>query len=413
MKPKIHITNNAKSGLDSDKQYKWLHLWAGKEVPPTRGGSFNHLIDDILKLNSDHVLICQYSPESHELSASHQTSIIYVEFKPKVSFKSKMKHRLTGAHIINYEDFLKKSFEIIGQIKCDNIMVWGTPLYLSRLRAAFPEKTIAYNQRYFQHAYDIANQYDYCDILLTQTIGTSKLAFEMNYAVTPLNLTIPNGVELNIFTPSSKEQKIKFKTEVGIDESKFVVLWPSKLHPYRGTSYLLNWIEYFKIKNPKIHFLIVGEWTASNLNGNSKKLDSYLKQSESVTWINNLARTDMPNIYKCADISLMPGVLREGMSMSAQESLSSGLPIIATQRGTYPELIKTDYNGILCNPENLFNEGVSGIEKLFSNAELLKKMSLNAREYAVKRLSREKALNNFGFFFNGEYSKIDNDLSIS
>ena len=54
MKPKIHTTNTAKSSLDSDKQYKWIHLWAGKEVPPTRAGSFNHLIYDILKLNSDH-----------------------------------------------------------------------------------------------------------------------------------------------------------------------------------------------------------------------------------------------------------------------------------------------------------------------------------------------------------------------
>ena len=97
--------------------------------------------------------------------------------------------------------------------------------------------------------------------------------------------------------------------------------------------------------------------------------------------------------------------------MSAQESLSSGLPIIATRRGIYPEIITTDYNGILCNSENLFKEGIASIEKLFSNQELLQKMSKNSREYATKRLSRNNCLNNFKHFFNEEYSKIDNDLS--
>ena len=91
----------------SDKKYKWVHLWTGKEVPPTSGGSFNHLINDILKQNLDHLLICQYSAESYRLAESSKASIIYVEFKSKVTFKSRMKHRLTGAHPINYEDFLK------------------------------------------------------------------------------------------------------------------------------------------------------------------------------------------------------------------------------------------------------------------------------------------------------------------
>ena len=412
MKHKIYTTPAAQTVLNSDKKYKWVHLWTGKEVPPTSGGSFNHLINDILKQNLDHLLICQYSAESYRLAESSKASIIYVEFKSKVTFKSRMKHRLTGAHPINYEDFLKKSFDVIEKIKCDNIMIWGTPLYLSKLRAAFPKKTIVYNQRYFEHAYDIANQYDYCDILLTNTIGASKLAFDMNYSVTPLILTIPNGVEIDTFTPVNRDEKNELKTSLGIEPNKFVNVFPSKLHPYRGISYLLNWIKYFEKENPKIHFLVVGDWATKTLKGIYKELDPYLHKTELVTWIKSIPRRDIPIIYKSADVSLMPGVLRDGMSMSAIESLSSGLPVIATQRGSYSEIIKPDYNGILCKPENLFIEGICSIEKLFSNPELLRAMSLNAREYAIKRLSRQKLLANYKFFFKGEYTKIDNDLSL-
>ena len=412
MKPKSYLTNSAQTGIDSNKKYKWAHLYAGAPVPPTKGGSFNFLIDDLIKGNQDHILISRFYKESFDNSKLSDRSIAYIEYEPKIKLKSKVKHLLTGLPQINFDDFLIEGFKIIEKIDCDNILVWGTPIYLNKLRARFPNKTIAYAQRFFQHSYEISNQYDYCNILLTQTYETTKLAFETNYALTPMIVTIPNGVELDMFAPSNAEEKIKFKTDFGIDPNDFVVLWPSKLHPNKGTSYLLNWIKYFEEKNPKIHFLVAGEWAISNLNGNTKKLDSYLKKGKSVTWIKKLARTDMPNIYKSADVSLMPGVLREGMSMSTQESLSSGLPVIATKRGTYPEIITTDYNGILCNPENLFTEGISSIEKLFSNTELLQKMSENARGYSVKRLSRERCLNNFKHFFNEEYSKIDNDLSI-
>ena len=412
MKPKVYLTNSSQKNISSNTKYKWVHLYAGAPVPPIQGGSFNHLINDILKDNEDHLLISRYYKESYEISKSSNTSIAYVDYKPKVKLKSKIKRLLTGLPQINFDDFLMNSFKIIERIDCSNILVWGTPIYLNKLRAYFPTKTIAYAQRFFQHAYDISNQYDYCDILLTQTQETSRLAFEMNYAVTPLILTIPNGVELDIFTPSSTEEKIKFKTDLGIDPDNFVVLWPSKLHPNKGTSYLLNWIKYFENKNHKIHFLVSGDWANNKLRGSSKKLNAYLNESQCVTWIKNNPRADMPKIYKSADVSLMPGVLREGMSMSAQESLSCGLPIIATNRGTYPEIIKTNYNGILCKPENLFVEGISSIEKMFSNPELLLEMSLNARDYSIKRLSRERCLNNFKHFFNEEYSNIDNDLSL-
>ena len=234
----------------------------------------------------------------------------------------------------------------------------------------------------------------------------------MNYSVTPLILTIPNGVEIDTFTPINRDEKNELKTSLGIEPNKFVIVSPAKLHPYRGISYLLNWIKYFEKENPKIHFLVMGDWTTKNLKGIYKELDAYLHKTELVTWIKNIPKRDMPIIYQSADVSLMPGVLRDGMSMSAQESLSSGLPVIATQRGAYPEIIKTDYNGILCNPENLFIEGICSIEKLFSNPELLRSMSLNAREYAIKRLSRQKLLANYKYFFKGEYTKIDNDLSL-
>ena len=142
--------------------------------------------------------------------------------------------------------------------------------------------------------------------------------------------------------------------------------------------------------NPNIHFLIAGIWsTNKSLKGYQKQLDSALKNYNNVTWITNTPRDNMPDLYGAADIALIPGLMRDGMSMALAESLSCGLPVIATNRGTYPEIIKSGYSGTLCNPENLYIEVIQAIEVFFGNDNLLQQMGGNARTYAVN-LSRVK-----------------------
>ena len=74
MKPKVYLTNSSQKNISSNTKYKWVHLYAGSPVPPIQGGSFNHLINDILKDNEDHLLISRYYKESYEIS---QTSSDY------------------------------------------------------------------------------------------------------------------------------------------------------------------------------------------------------------------------------------------------------------------------------------------------------------------------------------------------
>ncbi len=99
------------------------------------------------------------------------------------------------------------------------------------------------------------------------------------------------------------------------------------------------------------------------------------------------------------------------MAMAFSEWLSCGLPVVATDRGTYPEIMKNGYNGTICNTENLYIKVIEAIEKFFSNKKLLEQMGSNARTYTVTRLSREKCLQNYKHFFNERYLEIDNLLS--
>ncbi len=52
-----------------------------------------------------------------------------------------------------------------------------------------------------------------------------------------------------------------------------------------------------------------------------------------------VAYADMPALYRQADILLFP-TIREGLSLSAMEAMSSGLPVVTTGSSSMPELIE-------------------------------------------------------------------------
>ena len=98
--------------------------------------------------------------------------------------------------------------------------------------------------------------------------------------------------------------------------------------------------------------------------------------------------------------------------MAAIEALASGLPLIASIAGFYPEVIRDGYNGMLCRQEYLFDDVLTAIQLIMTDREMLRAMSRNARNYAEQRLSREKLLSNFNAFLEGRYGDIDDDLSV-
>ena len=59
----------------------------------------------------------------------------------------------------------------------------------------------------------------------------------------------------------------------------------------------------------------------------------------------------MPELYREADICLIPTVAGEGTSLSCLEALASGCAVIATTVGGLPELVHSEVNGLLVEPQ--------------------------------------------------------------
>ena len=414
MKVSVHYCQQAKLLSMARGSYDWIHVYSGRPVPPTGTGSYNHLIWELMQRHAErHVFIGKYYPESYVQAQQSGVNAVYIEYTPRIWLRDRLKPLVSQQVITSDRDFVKSACRIIANLSSARILVWGAIHQLAYYRWAFPKHMIAYAHRWYEQPDPRwAQQYTYCDYLLTLSAGAARRAFDQSHALSPVVVTIPNGVDLDNYCPTSREKKRELRSELGLPADKIIAIFPSVLRRKKGTNYLMHWINWCRHHLPDVYFLVVGAFEAGASDiGHEIKLRAVLETSDNVKYMGGVHHDAMPKFYQTADFCLMPTVYPEGMSMASLEALASGLPVICPDRGIFSDYIFHEYNGLLCKPERLNQDGIEAIKCLVKNESLRNTLSINARTYAQKRLSRKRCLENFAAFFDGRLSDIDNSLA--
>lgn len=182
-------------------------------------------------------------------------------------------------------------------------------------------------------------------------------------------------VKQDIFKPLDK---LKIKECFNLQQ-KFVVLFVGRFIEKKGISLL---IEVAKQVNKKIHFLFIGDGPFVNV------VKKSCREINNISFIGKLNNQDLPIYYNVADVVCIPSQYEEGSGRVILESISSGTPVIASNRGGIPELVDKTV-GILV--ESTADSLKAAIEDLYYNREKLKIFNKNCRVYAEKNFGEKNA----------------------
>jgi len=180
---------------------------------------------------------------------------------------------------------------------------------------------------------------------------------------------IPNGIRLK-----NQYEKRGFSNEY---------LFLGQIIETKGAQIVIK--AFKKIKNSHCRLHIVGNGKYFPMIKELSKMDNriilhgYVKNGEKLDSI----------INRCS-FFIFPSIWFENYPYSLIEILNRGLPIIASNIGGIPEIIKNEYNGILFEPGNIVSLS-NIIENLISNSGNWEKMSQNAFE-SSKSHSLEKQI---------------------
>lgn len=179
------------------------------------------------------------------------------------------------------------------------------------------------------------------------TITTvSKLEFEqLSKSVASNRLCyIPNGVDTSCFRPDEQKSH-ELRSQLGIDKDKVVVLYFAHLRAAKGVLTFMDAVCKVIGRTDNVQFIIAG----------SGPLASYIKE-KSINFGNKVHAilgfvpdADLPYLYNACDIYVLPSYV-EGMPLSVMEAMACGKPVIASNVGDTPVLIKNNVNGFLIPP---------------------------------------------------------------
>ncbi len=406
--------NAAANKMLQEKSADWVHICLRNPVPPIADGSYNHLLWELVGVRPNDLVVGDYFAESWECARNANAAVIQLESKSIwLTTQARRIDQLLGGGRLSRARATSELREIaiaVQQSGAYKVLLWGANKALPGLRHFLPDHLIAFAQRHYDYPVQDCH-YESADIVVMQTRGQLKHAFARLTQLSAFPLVIPNGVDTVRFAPATVNERQDARKRFGLDSKSFVIVIPSKIAPQKGSRYLIRWIDWCNQAVPDAVFFVVGALHHSLPARDRRELATRLGSDPNVRWIPGIANRDMHNVYKAADICLMPCLWREGFSMSALEAMASGLPIVAPNTGCYKEIAVSDYNALLVEPEYLFDGICKAIQRLHQDCDLARSIGRNARRYVEQKLGRDKVIRNFHRFLDGEYTSIDETLA--
>ena len=195
---------------------------------------------------------------------------------------------------------------------------------------------------------------------------------------------IPNGVDLNIYRPEETGKNVRMEYSLG---NARVVGIVGQLILKKGHKNFINASKIVSDAYQDVKFLIVGEDIIRNgkYREELEGLVRSLKLDDKIIFTGY--RQDIPQVISVFDIFALSS-LTEPFGRVLIEAMAMSKPVVATNVGGVPEIVKDGITGILV-PPNDPNSMAEAIIHLLKNKEKAYKMGLAGRKRVEEHFSIE------------------------
>lgn len=157
---------------------------------------------------------------------------------------------------------------------------------------------------------------------------------------------IPNGVDTELFKPLDQAECRK---KLGLPLDKKIILYAGNFAQVKGVDILVEAFGEMVRSRVDILLLLVGDGPLETM------LRSRVRElgiEGSVIFSRRTTHDSVPCYMNACDVFCLPS-RSEGCPNVVLEALACGTPVVATQTGGMPEIIKNGRLGVLVDPENL------------------------------------------------------------
>jgi len=194
---------------------------------------------------------------------------------------------------------------------------------------------------------------------------------------------IPNAIDVVRFAYAEPIDLAEFH----LDSNKTTLVFVGRLDPVKNVDVLLQATARIS-QEQDVQLLLVGDGPERE---RLETLTETLNLTDGVRFAGQ--RLDVERILKAADIFILPSQW-EGMPMSAQEAMASGLPVIASRTEGIVDIIEDNATGLLVTPGSV-EQLAHAICRLIQNPPLAQQLSHAAQQKARALFSMESIVQSY------------------
>jgi glycosyltransferase involved in cell wall biosynthesis len=163
--------------------------------------------------------------------------------------------------------------------------------------------------------------------------------------------TIPNGIDINKFSPVTQEEKLFLRSKLNLPTDKIIFCYTGRIARTKGIMMLAQVWKEIAQKYNNVFLLFVGSGKNS-FDDCENELREFIKNNELNRCIFATGRVDETYVYlQASDVFVFPSDY-EGFGFGILEGMACGLPAVLTRVGAALEVVEDRKNAVLVNPKD-------------------------------------------------------------
>ncbi|MBO8128069.1 MAG: glycosyltransferase family 4 protein [Peptococcaceae bacterium] len=202
---------------------------------------------------------------------------------------------------------------------------------------------------------------------------------------------IHHGIDLDKFSSADEHKCPGLYAQL---QGRRVIFHPARMSLAKGSDVVVKALARIKPKHPDVMLVLAGTEKTVDWGSYQEREIAQIRQMiedfdlKDHVFIKFFAWDEIPAMYRMADIVVYPSSFEEPFGLVMLEAMATGKPIIVTDAGGMPEVVKDGFNGFVIpkrDPETLAEK----CDVLLSSPSLAANMGRNGRQLAEDRFAEE------------------------
>lgn len=227
---------------------------------------------------------------------------------------------------------------------------------------------------------------------------------------------IHHGIDTRQFTPPDPAEKARLQEEFPFLQGRRVIFHPARMGRAKGCHVSIRALDLVRRRIPEVLLVLAGNGNIVDWGAVQSGEVQYMQQLidelglREHVYIQCFPWEQMPKIYRLSEIVIYPSAVHEPFGLAMLEAMATGKPLVVTESGGMPEVVKDGVNGLVVPradsralaeaclrlledrelADRLAQTGLEMVQRYWS-LEVMTRNTVNFYRWLIQTKGREKA----------------------